>query len=111
MVAGSMPYEKASEFVTWKLQKQIYYHDYTFHQWFSSVIHSIKSKCKGWKFRRGYYLKGGKIYNKYTDKPYYIHDSKGTYIVQGRPCSPDCKYCKQTVVTYPEYVLKVGDVK
>jgi hypothetical protein len=102
MVSGQIPYEKVSAFYLWKLQKQMYYKDYTVGLVLRHFGHSIRSSYKGWIFRRGYYEKDGKVYNKYTDSPYYIHDQKGMYKVQGKPCNPDCKYCKQTVVTYPE---------
>jgi hypothetical protein len=105
MVAGEIPYEKVSEFYTWKLQYQIIYGDYKFRHIPATILHRIKSKYHGWLFRLDYYEKDGKIYNHQTDKPFYIHDQKGMYMYCHKPCRPDCKYCKQTICTYRRYVL------
>lgn len=104
MKTGRMPYEKLSGFLTWKLQKQIYYHDYTLRRAGLHFVQRVVRMLKGWRFRRGYYVKDGKTYNKYNDKPYYIHNEKGMYKVSGKPCSPDCRYCKKMVTVYPSRV-------
>ncbi len=96
-----IPYEKMSGLYLWKLHNQVYYMDYGAVKMVKNFINIyVVIRYKSWKFRQGYYVKNGIKYNKYTDKPFYIHDEKGLYAYYPKKCRAECKFCKETVTTY-----------
>ena len=99
---AEIPYEDLSKWYVWKLQNQRrYLIDYTVWTLVGNICRSIWSTIHGYIFRHGYYERNGKVYNKYTDTPYYVHSTKGTYIIQNESC---CDKCVKTIIDY-------GDIK
>ena len=67
-----IPYENLSQFMTFKLQKQAYYHNLTLKNMFKNLVCKyITSKIKGYYFRLHYYYDyNGDLKNNMTKSTY-----------------------------------------